>query len=574
MNRLVDAFRAGTIDEGLLRKLQINDADTFKIQDSFGIRPNPVKEALAIDVPFLRRTVRNLQASKRAGNRVGHTWQPAKSTVMTENEDNSFSYDDLAVLNSVCTKWCTRTYFPDSFTRVSFIFNVFALYTALADAYRDVEFDIVFKGGVIMRLLIMEFVSEFPMRERVDAERYLQENKALSFSDFDFEIVPRNHALPEESTLRLVHLDYTILMWLRSMMDRFSARRAKNPLFDLSWDESEAVDDLRSMLQKEIDGLDKDHPLHRATVDRVIKGCHDKHPPKGYRTRSGRATHGKRDNAVIFQTKGEADRSVISARDFLAEMGLSGVPCEHPVDFYCTLNTFIGEDTVRNQEAQLRTTFHLSRIKQGFVVYLTTRDGQKHCERLGGEIIDLSQSHGTRVDEMRRYLYSRVKEPYRLYYIMGSQFHVRSYSANGILHDLRMQIHFQERPPFNDMDGTSKVRKRLLRYVLFLTVYVMGPFVMHPFAKKVRALAVLTRTTSSLEHLYKYRRCNIDPIDEFVHQEQRTLRLEGSVKKKQRYLSALHRHLNMVTALLSSEHRSNETSMDDRYLEFADAFMY
>jgi hypothetical protein len=276
----------------------------------------------------------------------------------------------------------------------------------------------------------------------------------------------------------------------------------------------------------------------------------------------------------MFTRQGETEKSVMSAYDYFTELNVSGVPCDHPRDFYCTMNTFIGEDTERERPEQLKSVFHLCRIKQGFVVYLTTKGGEKHCERLGGEVLDLSQSNGTKADEMRRYIYSKVKQPYRRYSVIGSEFYIRSYSANGLLHDLRMQIHFQDEPPFESMAaGKFKIRKRLLRYLLFMVIYTLGPFVDHSFQSKVKQLCKLLNTTSSMDNLYRHSRSKIVPIDEFVLQEQKTLRLQGPSKKKQAYLATIHRHLKMIYTLITGEDRSRDT-MDDRYLEFANTFLY
>ena len=525
---------------------------------------------------FLKRVVGSIQRSTVAGKRFGHEWHPQSAKIMKKKaeDDTSFSVDDLKGLNDVCTKWCTHTFFPDSSSRLSFVSSVFHLYTTLSNEFRDLHFDIVFKGGVIMRLLILEFIGGFPIHERVVAEEYLKAEKALSFSDFDFEIVPHNHSPRQDLIMKLFSLDWALLLWLRSQMDVLLQRRKANPLFSVSWDEKDSIAKLKQYLQEEVDGYDDGHPLSGATINHVVRGCYDRSPPKGYKTSSGKPTQSKRDNVFIFTRSGETEKSVMSACDYFTELNVPGVPCDYPRDFYCTMNTFIGEDMERERSEQLKSVFHLCRIKQGFVVYLTTKGGEKRCERLGGEVLDLSQSNGTKTDEMRRYIYSKMKEPYRRYYVIGSEFHIHSYSANGLLHDLRIQIHFQDKLPFESMAaGTSKIRKRLLRYLLFMVIYTLGPFVDHSFPYKVTQLHKLLNTTSSMDHLYRHSRSKVAPIDEFVLQEQQTLRLPGPVKKKQAYLATIHRHLKMIYTLITGEDRSKD-AMDDRYLEFADTFLY
>lgn len=576
MDALVKAYRDGTINMKKLRQLQINDSDTFDLEKSVGRRPNPIPTPLDVDVAFIRRIVRSLQRSTVAGKRFGHEWSPQSTNVSIKKreDDTSFAVEELEGLNGVCTKWCTRTFFPDSSTRLSFVFNVFRLYTVLSNQFSDLHFDIVFKGGVIMRLLILEFLESFPIHERVVVEKYLESERALSFSDFDFEIVPRNHTCRQDLTLRLFSLDFALLMWLRLQMDKLSMNKKENPLFDVSWDEAEEIDALKRALQDETDGYSSEHRLHGATIDHVVRGCYDRHPPKGYKTSSGNATPGRRHNVFIFTRRGDKEKSVMDACDYFEELDVPGVPCDDPHHFYATMNTFIGEGTPRERAEQLQSVFHLCRIKQGFVVYLTMKDGEKRCARLGGEVLDLSQSHGTKLDEMRRYLYSRVEQPYRQYYVIGTTFHIRSYSANGLFHDLRIQIHFQDTPPFESLSiGKSKIKKRLLRYLLFMVIYTLGPFVESAFDHKVKQLYKLLTTTSSIDQLYRSSRANIEPIDDFVSQERKTLRLPGALKKKQTYLAAIHRHLKMIQRLLMAGHRSKET-MDERFLELADTFLY
>ena len=576
MDVLVRAYREQAVNTDWLRELQTNDSETFQLEQSVGKRPNPIHGLLDVDASFLKRTVHSIQRSAVAGKRFGHEWNPQSAKVMKKKaeDDTSFTIDDLKGLNDVCTKWCTHTFFPDSSLRLSFVSSVFHLYTTLSKEFRDLHFDLVFKGGVIMRLLMLEFIGEFPIHERVAAEEYLKAEKALSFSDFDFEIVPHNHSPRQDLVMRLFSLDWALLLWLRSQMDVLSYQRKANPLFSVSWDERDGIAKLKQYLQEEVDGYDDGHPLCGATIDHVVRGCYDGSPPKGYKTSSGKPTQSKRDNVFIFTRPGETEKSVMSACDYFTELNVPGVPCDYPRDFYCTLNTFIGEDTERERSEQLKTVFHLCRIKQGFVVYLTTKGGEKRCERLGGEVLDLSQSNGTNTDEMRRYIYSKVTEPYRRYYVIGSEFHIRSYSANGLLHDLRMQIHFQDKPPFESMAAeASKIRKRLIRYLLFMVIYTLGPFVYHSFPYKVTQLHKLLNTTSSMDHLYRHSRSKVAPIDEFVLQEQQTLRLPGPVKKKQAYLATIHRHLKMIYTLITGEDRSKD-AMDDRYLEFADTFLY
>ena len=573
MDRLIAAFRRGTANEDLVKRLHLDEVNTFGLRGSRGKRPNPVTRTVTMDTPLFRRVLRDIQRSELAGRRIGHGWDVSSANIMRKSvaDDSSLTHEDLKGMNDICTKWCTRTLFPDAHTRVNLLSNIVSTYNAAKKVADDLDFDLVFKGGIIMRLLTMEFLDNFPLHDRVAVERYLHSENALSVSDFDFEIVP--HVSSKHAALRLLAFEFAVLMWLREKLDGYSRRRVANEFFDVSWGSSE-LHTLKDMLQGHVDRNEKG-VLHKATIDHVVRGCHDPQPPHGYRTKTGRATPSKRDNVVLFRAKAspDAERSVMSACDFFTEMGVPGVPCDYPRDFYCTLNTFIGEGTERKVPTQRLSTFHLCRIKQGFIVYLTTRTGEKLCERLGGEVIDLSQSAGTDVDEIRRYVYDHVQQPYRMYYVIGSDLSIRSYSANGLVHDLRMQIHGQDAPAFEALAAGGKIRKRMLRYVVFVAVYVMGPYCEHSAGRKLRAMVALVDATSSVERFAAQRRCGVAAIDEFVKWEQRSLAIHGPISKKKQYLAVLHRHLKGVAALLSGTPKRTPV-FDSRYLEFSDTFLF
>lgn len=564
MDVLVKAYREGRVRENVLRRFLEDDSKEFNLESSFGTRPDPITSVFRPDVAYIRSVTKGIRKSRNAGKRIQVEWTPERGRILEKRiqDDSAVNWENMTPLNDVCTKWCTRTFFPSSKERLSFISDVFGLYELVSKEEKG-AFDLVFKGGVIMRLLMIEFLNNFPLDAHVRLEKYMNEQKALSFSDFDFEIVPKDHSPSQGSVLSMISLNFAVLLWLRKVLD--SDKVLTGDVTD------DAMQTLRSMLQEAVDHIDAQSPLHGASVDRVVRGCQDPKPPSGYATASGRNTPRRRDNVVIFRE--DDDTHVMNACDFFTELDVAGVPCDYPRNFYCTMNMFIGEESERERPSQLMSLFHLSRIKQGFVVYMTLRDGKKICDRLGGEILDLSQSNGTHKDEVRRFMYDRVKQPYRTYYVIGSSFHIRSYSANGLLHDLMMQVHFQEQPPFAELGTSRKLNKRLLRYAMFLIIYVMGPFCEHPYKTKVRALTALLNATASLESLTKRHRVGVAAVDTFLSNEQHTLAMPGPVKQKRAYVSAVHKHVSMVVSLITSP-RASGMLMDARYLEYADTFLY
>ena len=159
-------------------------------------------------------------------------------------------------------------------------------------------------------------------------------------------------------------------------------------------------------------------------------------------------------------------------------------------ELYATLNMHIGEGAAREHAAHLRGHFHLARIKHAFLVYYRTRDGARRCDKLSGEMLDLSQSHGVAHDELRRGLYAEVATPYRDYPILGVDPRVvvlHSYSPRGFLADLRSMLHHTETAP----PRARKVARRLARYVGMLFVVVLSPLTEAPRARKLAALRAL-----------------------------------------------------------------------------------
>ena len=514
---LVDDFRKGIVDKEKIKKIQKDPYKHFRLQDAVGVRPSVLQYYLPIDNTFLRSVERDISRSKQAGLRVGVEWMPASARsvqIKEEADDLWVTKEDLDPWNDTCTKWCTKKYFPDAFARVNMVANVLRLYDRLRDV-TDLRFNAIFKGGVMIRLVLLEFLNDLPLEGRLKAIEYMNKYKALSISDFDFEIVPDNHNSKDDVVHRFFLLDYAVLLWLQREMQREVEKRnsGKPGLLSLDWDMEEAAKELKEYLQEEVKNFPASHPLHKAKVDHVFLGDTVDKVPKGYKTKSGLPAPKPRKNAIIFDC-GE-NKCVMAASKAFEEFGVRGVPATSGGRmFYATLNTYIGEEKKgegKKREGFWRGVFHLARIKHSFVVFYTTKGGKKCCDRLGGEMIDLSQSHGISKDVNRRMLYKTVKEPYQEYPILGvdpRDVVLRSYSVEGFLFDAMSMIHHTEKEPWE----VKKKEKRLVRYVGFLFAHVLSPNVEGSYAKKMHALEKLA------EHLKGGKgtlRTGVKPVDEF-----------------------------------------------------------
>jgi hypothetical protein len=532
---------------------------TFELQSAVGVRPSVLRYVLPLNDTFLKATKASISKSIKAGQRIGRDWMAGSETRIETKEDSDESWvssDDLRPLNDVCTKWCSKTFFPDAFSRVNMVANVSRLYSRLRDL-TNLKFDICFKGGVMMRLVLLEFLHNFAIEGRVKAEKYMSEFHALSLSDFDFEIVPHNHDSDESMILRFLSLDYAVLLWLMSRMQEefFRPIHSKSGLLYMKWDHDDKAEVLKCRLQEEIDGFEKSHPLYKAKVDRVVLQNADPSPPKGYKSKEGNETTSPRRNVVIYKCDGAT--CVLPASEYFAALGAKGIPTRAGQHLYCTLNTFIGEGEEKKRKGHQLGLFHLSRIKHGFVMYYTTAKGEKRCDRLGGEMIDLSQSHGTRHDQKRKDLYARVSHPYTSYSILGVDRQVvtlHSYSAHGFMMDLKSQLHNDADVPWES--GSSKVSKRMLRYVAFLFLYVLGPYVPGSMAKKMIAFKHVAASTASVETLLAFQPTTVAALNGFVAQEIDTLRGAGKITSKIRaYVKTLHKHLSTLVACVEQPYR-------------------
>lgn len=551
----VDASRTDT--ETLLEARK-HPFKAFELDNAVGVRSSVLKYILPLDDDFLKAIKVSVWRSHNAGQRIGRDWMAGGETKFETKPDSDGSWlssDDLKPLNDVCTKWCSTTFFPDAFARVNMVVNMCRLYDRLRDL-TNLKFDVCFKGGVMMRLVISEFLQNFAIEGRVRAEEYLGRFHALSLSDFDFEIVLHNHTPHESTVLRFLALDYAVLLWLMTRMQEEIYRSTENGLLHVKWDHDERVEVLRRHLQTEIDGFGKSHPLYKATVDRVVPQNADPSPPRGYKSKEGRGTTSPRRNVVIY--KCDDTTCVLPASAYFEALGVRDTPTRVGRHLYCTLNTFIGEDEEKKREGHQLGLFHLSRIKHGFVMYYTTAKGEKRCDRLGGELIDLSQSHGTHHDQKRRDLYALAAHPYRRYSILGVDRRVvtlRSYSTHGFMADLKNQLHNGQDAPWENSDG-SKVSKRVLRYVVFLFLHVLGPYVAGSMAKKMAAFQRVAACTTSVESLLSFRPTSVAAINDFVGQEVRTIRSAGKITRKTRaYVATLHRHVITLVACVEQPYR-------------------
>lgn len=533
-----------------------NEYLAFDLKESAGVRPTLLRYRLPVDGKRLREYAREVGASQRAGKRVGKEWRPSDVSVVPKDaaDDSWATNDELRPWNDACTKWCTERYFPNAFSRVNMVANVVRVFDALRRE-SGLPFHIVFKGGVMIRSVLMEFVQNLPLRNRTPLVEFLMTNNTLSMSDFDFEIVQEDKSPSSSKVHRLLALQYATLLWIQRQMEKElgdggSSGKGDGLLYRDTGRSVEAeAQELKVRLQSIVSELPKEHALHGATVDDVSLSADPVPKRMPHRTKSGESSARPRQNVVIFDC--DETRCILTALRFFAELGINDVHSRSGGKwFYSTLNHYIGEtQDPPVREGHLGSVFHLARIKHAFVVYYTTRDGHKRIDRLGGEMIDLSQSHGTDTDLTRRRLYEKVKSPYREYALIGvdpRDVMLRSYSLEGFLWDHVLMLHHSEALPWE----ANKLEKRIVRYVVFLVASVMC------HTGNLKALATACTHLRSATALASFRgRTGDRQVDAFLLREQRALASASGEHRRAatRYVRTLHDKLCAVVRHMPSQ---------------------
>jgi hypothetical protein len=484
-----------------------------------------LKFRLDIDDRILLKMYKSISKCPLANERLGHEWElPASKVFFAGRNASPCTTTERKKLEGACTEWCTDTYFPTAVDKLVLVANVVRVYERLK-TLTGLKFHIVFKGGMIIRVIILQFLNDQPLHTRLYLTDLLMRHDALSMSDFDFEIVPDNHS-DTEYVQRLVLLDFAVLVVVMQHMQmqvEQSPHTCATGLLYLNWDQPHAMDQLRERLQKTVDQItERRSHLYKATVDGVSL------------TSTGRF---RRTNTVLYDDlQGRSCYSNVS--DMFDAMGVQGVPSTSGGDrFYATLKTFVGEkveDQAIRSDA-LSTMFHLARIKHSFVVHYTTSDGKRRAQLLGGEMIDVSQSHGTTHDAVRRLLHSSVQHRvYQQYTLLRIDVPIHSYTLKAFLFEHLIIVHRQSVPPW----CVKKQSKRTMRSVAFLYAYVLSANVRQPYDEKVAALHTLARCTRTMSSFTRPLQTGVRPVDVFHEWVWRSLAQDA--ENALVYLRALH----------------------------------
>lgn len=516
---------------------------------------HPIGHEIPVDDGFLTHVAQELASKPLAHQRIGRNWLSGDTALVSKrtNDDMWIAREDLRILDDVCTRFTTKRFFPDAHTRVNMVINMIRIYDRAAKVAKQ-PYYIVFKGGVMLRLQLLEFLHDLDVEVRYEAIQYLSDaQRAVGVSDFDFEIVPTSHNQSEGETWRQVLTNAIYLLWIRRYLERYAfetnqknSGSERNMLIDNTWDYAEAEHELKEMLRVQVKELPSTHPLYGCTIDHV----HIPHPKRDppvleHRTRYGRSFPSPRENIMIFKcvASGRDETCVTPMRDVLRTIGCSKellqlTDVQHGC-LYTTTNYHIGEHEPRGHKLSMLSNFHLSRIKHAFVMYYTTQDGERRVDRLSGEVIDLSQSHGGVYDERRRHMYADVPNPYRVYPIPNTNHIIRSYTIDALLHDLQDILHHGPTAPWDN----PKVDKRLVRYSFLLVLEVLRGT--QSMEHRQRALKALVSYVSNpgMVASRKMHSTGFESIDTFAAHEHMSASHHGISEAARVYYATLSKHL-------------------------------
>lgn len=531
---LVKQFRRGCGMTDTQRKRMSLPFAKFGLSET--VRNTQLRFEIPLDMGMFREIHETVRRSLNAGKRLGEDWVPENVRLIERrvDDDRWATRESMRVLDDVCTRFMTKKFFPDAFIRINMTVNMIRMYDKIARDF-SVPYKIVFKGGVHMRLVILEFLHDLHVSVRHDAVEYLsQEQHAVGVSDFDFEIVPDHHDQSPSKTYRQVMANSMYLLWLRKYIEEGIILKGhtdsgrydtSHHLMNTAWDYAESEYELRDMLQSEVYNLPSDHSLSGIRVDHVHIVHPKRRPPQlEHRTRLDRHEPVKRENLYIFKqniNNGlQQEVQVAPASEILRSLGVSEKLNEKLSSsmgaLYCTSNFHIGEHEEPTHALSMIGDFHLTRMKHAFFIYYTTKDGHRRVDRLAGEVIDLSQSNYGKNDQRKQHMYHDHPHPWVDYPILEIPGQViRSYSIPALLHDIQDVLHHSDEIPWLN----RKVSKRLVRYciVLIMVTYT------HPIPRSDKNAAIQTLISyvedPNRMRRAKMRRTKVPHVDEFADHE-------------------------------------------------------
>lgn len=576
VGELVKQFREGRGVTDAQRKRMTDSFDYFQLSNN--ARHSQLRFQIPLDIDMFREINEVIRKSPLAAKRIGEDWLPQNADVIRKRTDDDrwVTREDIRVLDDVCTRFMTRKFFPDAFIRINMTVNMIRMYDTIAREC-NLPYKIVFKGGVMMRLIILEFLHDLHVTVRHEAIDYLsQEQRAVGVSDFDFEIIPENRSQTPSETYRQVFVNSLYLLWLRKYVEEGIIVKGHTEsdkydtthhLMNTAWDYAESEYELRDMLQEEVDGLPSDHPLSGIHVDHVHIVHPERRPPQlEHRTRFDRRVPSTRENLFIFKRSSgmQQEVHVAPAYEVLRTLGVSKRLNEYLSpsmgSLYCTSNFHIGEHEQPAHGLSMVGNFHLSRIKHAFYMYYTTKDGKHRIDRLAGEAVDLSQSHYGPLDQRKQHMYHDHPSPWAEYPILEVPGQViRSYTLPALLHDIQDVLHHGEEVPWRN----RKVSKRLVRYCVVLIIVTYAQRISRTDKESaIRTLIAYIGDPARIRR-ERMRKTRVSHVNEFADHEHMSIKTHctggATCKDVRLYYGTMKKHLERLMELMIRDRQAHMT---------------
>ena len=379
--------------------------------------------------------------------------------------------------------------------------------------------NIIFKGGVTLRLIIQDFVRNFVTKIENYLNRIIQ--GAIKISDFDFELV-MSPSIPLHIYNKLHLAIYVMLGQIKTYMELHSSLFFNLLNYNQTY-QTRKIKNLGLELEEKLKhadgyfymGASIDAIRYRGNCEGDLKSTVTMKVPseffeeKEYIYLKG-APHKsacRSDFAVIankdeFTDAENSHMALINGRDLMVRLGINKQYSDlfntsrgNGSHLYCSHNS-----SLRLRKGTFNIHFQLNRMKYNYVVYMTLKNGLKIKVDAPGEIIDISSKFP---DDDKKYTeadFFTQTPGLNFYSFHDSNLSFLSYSSIGHFKDTNYMI-FNE-TSFKPWEE-NKYDKRIVRLVLItLLLYFNQPHLsQHKFNVVSHLLDTLSKLNGS-NHCY------------------------------------------------------------------------
>lgn len=407
-------------------------------------------------------------------------------------------------LDDMMTEFNTLYFLDNMVSRMRFIYfivetfqNFFTIIYQIDSKYNETNLNIMFKGGTIIRFIIMEYLRGFTKEIEDFIINDIKHN--IKLSDYDFEIMTQLN-IDENDIIQLNNLIYLVSIRIRNYLYknrytffdffRYSSKTQQQMIKELKLKMQQVIDKKSPSMDNnclfkdiKIDYIDFDGCYHDINIDKP-----NKHNKK-YKTLTNSILSNnnfcRKDYGIIINSKDEIDSNInlINGLDLL---NLYKIPKEIIKILYPYKplnNNEIGRNVysrfitthnplVENKEAGI--SFQLNRIKYIYNIYFRKEITINNITKtlylrhpILGEILDLSHAYNDDRKKPKFRQFNRNSN-FKQYDFLNYDLSFMSYSIEGLILDLDSIIFTETKnKPWLDL----KYHKRLKRLIYLYLFY-------------------------------------------------------------------------------------------------------